>query len=304
MRCVKIGQLEPISSFKLSLLIDILNRFKYRLFSVACDDLFCRLLHINGKYYLVQVDDELDIWVISDSEYLPIDTILAQVGQILNPYAEMEEFYQFAQQDEKLWLIVSSLVGLPVWRTATVFEALFSLIIEQHISWVAAQRAQHQLALWANNTLEYNNQVWFVPPTPQQLAAATIDDLKPLKITFKRMELMISIAQKMVSGELDLESLTGLSADEAYKILLKIKGVGHWTAANVLARGLGVHRYVTDNDVALQAAVNFYFFENEGRIPRQTVQNVFAVYGDFAGLAAYFTLMRWVLDRYQPTNSS
>jgi len=300
---VKIGQLAANSPFKLSLLIEILNRFKYRLFSLSCGTSFCRLLYIDGQYYLVQVDEDLSVWVVTDSEQVPHNVILAQIKQILNPDAETQVFYEMAQQDKKLWEIVQPLVGLPLFRTLTVFEALISLIIEQHISWVAAQRAQHQLALWANNTWQYEDQIWYAPPTPQQLANATVDELKPLKITFKRMELMIYIAQQLVTGALDLESITNASIDEAYKSLLKIKGVGHWTAANVLSRGLGAYRYVTDNDVALQAAVNFYFFGEEGRIPKQTVNDVFEKYAEFAGLAAYFTLMRWVIDRYQPTNS-
>jgi hypothetical protein len=56
---------------------------------------------------------------------------------------------------------------------------------------------------------------------------------------------------------------------------------------------------VGHNDVALQAAVNHYFFGGVGRIPAQQVLDAFAPYGDFAGLAAHYTMLRWVLDRYE-----
>ena len=79
---------------------------------------------------------------------------------------------------------------------------------------------------------------------------------------------------------------------------MRIKGIGHWTAAVILARAFGCRDYVGYNDVALQAAVNRYFYGGEGRIPVQMVADTFAPFGEFAGTVAYHTLLRWVLDQY------
>jgi hypothetical protein len=60
-----------------------------------------------------------------------------------------------------------------------------------------------------------------------------------------------------------------------------IKGIGDWTAK-----------------VALQAAVNRYFYSGTGSVTARQVKETFVRYGAFGGLAACYTLMRRVLDVY------
>jgi DNA-3-methyladenine glycosylase II len=196
------------------------------------------------------------------------------------------------------------LVGLPELRTANVFEALMETIIEQQISWVTAQKAQRWLVEWVGNKLEYAGRVHYAFPTAAQIAAMTVDDLKPLKITFKRMALMIDLAGQILSGQLDLEGLREVSPAEAYKRLLTIKGIGHWTAAVTLERAFGHTDWVAYNDVVLQAATNRYLLGGSGRIPAELVAEIFARYGEHAGLAARYTMFRWVFEQYPQQNGS
>ena len=77
--------------------------------------------------------------------------------------------------------------------------------------------------------------------------------------------MIIDIAKAAVEGAIDLESLRHLDAKAAYNSLMTINGVGHWTANNVIGRALGQYPYVSQNDVALQAAVQHYFHEWRGK---------------------------------------
>jgi DNA-3-methyladenine glycosylase II len=212
--------------------------------------------------------------------------------------SDMSSFYDYARNDSTLWSVVKPLVGLCWIRTPTVFEALMTTVIEQQIAWTAAQKAQRWLVQWADNRLTYDGIDFYAFPTEQQIADATIEDLTPLKITFRRMAVMIDIAQQVVAGELDLEGLRDCTAEEVYKSLTAIKGIGHWTAAWAIQRSLGWHNFVGHNDVALQAAVNHYFYGGEGKIPAEKVQETFARYDQYAGMAAHYTILRWVLDKY------
>ena len=58
---------------------------------------------------------------------------------------DLSAFYEVARSDDALWQTIKSLVGLPIHCTETVFEALVTLIIEQHISWKTAVRSQRSL---------------------------------------------------------------------------------------------------------------------------------------------------------------
>lgn len=177
-------------------------------------------------------------------------------------------------------------------------------IIEQQISWTTAQRAQRWLVEWADNRLAYEGRSYYAFPMPEQIAAATVEVLTPLKITFKRMALMIDVAGQVASGQLDLEGLREVSPEEAYKRLVSIKGIGHWTAAVALERAFGHTNWVAYNDVGLQAATNRYLLGGSGRIPAELVTELFSRYGQYAGLAARYTLFRWVFEQYPQRNGS
>lgn len=290
--------LKPIAPYSFDLFTNILSRYpKPSLFHLH-DGAYFRTLRLGDETALVRVTASDTV----DNPTLFIEPIIgdakavsAKIAHVLGVYSDIHEFYAFSRESEALWRIVEPLQGLPLYREESVYQALMFVIIEQHISWINAQKAQRQLVEWANNSVEYDSYIHYAIPSPEQIAKATVDDLKPLKITFKRMNLMIDLSKQVVSGELDLESLLHESPEKMYSELLKIKGVGHWTASVVVARAMGVYPYVPHNDVALQAAVSEYFGVAKSA---DALQETFAQYGDHAGLAAHFTLMRWVLDKY------
>ena len=114
--------------------------------------------------------------------------------------------------------------------------------------------------------------------------------------------MILRIAKAAAAGELDLESIGQMAPKAAYDRLLTIKGVGHWTANNALGRALGAYPFVSQNDVALQAAVQRYFHAGKGQKSPDMVTDALGQYGEFAGMAAHFTLLRLVLDRYPPVS--
>ena len=75
-------------------------------------------------------------------------------------------------------------------------------------------------------------------PTPQRIAILTVDDLAPIRAGF-RAKYIIDAAQKIVSGQVDIEKIKTLPFDEAKAELLKIKGVGEKVAQCSLLYGFG-----------------------------------------------------------------
>jgi len=313
-----IGHLNPRQPYAFGLLLDILSRFAYPTLDYARDGAYWRVLRIGEKLVLVRVEEAngfqqsaisgqqalkttaekgLMVSAVGGGGVIEAEAVINALMRVLPLDCDRTGFEAAARADATLWGVVEPLVGLPEWRTATLWEGLAQAIIEQQIAWVAAQKAQRWLVEWAGNCVEHDGRRYYAFPTPGQIAAATVEDLKPLKITFKRMALLIDVAQQVETGTLDLESLRETSAEEAYQRLLSIKGIGHWTAAVALGRAFG-HGYVTHNDVALQAAVNRYFYGGTGRIPAEQLIATFAPYGEHAPTAAHYTLMRWVLDVY------
>jgi DNA-3-methyladenine glycosylase II len=290
--------LHPTAPYSFDLFLAIHSRFPQPSLFRLDGSAFYQTLRLDNAIALVRITSS----GIVDKPALHIEpivgnaeTVAAKIAYTMGLNANINDFYAYAHTNEVLWRVIEPLVGLPIDRSESVFQALIFVIIEQHISWINAQKSQRALVEWANNVIVYEGQAHYAMPSPAQLAAATVDDLKPLKITFKRMELLIHIAQQIVLGNLDLEALLHESPQTMYNELLKIKGIGHWTASVVIGRVMGVFPYVPHNDVGLQAAVREYFGVEKSAAATDAT---FAQFGDYAGLAAHFTLMRWVLDRY------
>lgn len=286
----------PKQAYSFDLFYKIHARYPHPSLFTLNDNAYYRAFNSDDGLSLLKVDaDNSDLTITPIIGTAPIDTI----EHILGIDTQLDDFYDIAQSDKSLWNIVEPLLGLPLYRSENLYEALIFVIIEQHIAWVNAQKAQRALIEWGDNTIEYNNKKYYVMPPPEQLAQATIDDLRPLKITFKRMQLLIDIAQEFADDASFLQQTDITTPETLYKDLLKIKGVGHWTASVVVSRATGVYPFVPHNDVALQAAVAEYFSVEKSA---KATTEIFEVYNDFAGLAAHFTLMKWVLDKYPIVN--
>lgn len=289
-------RLTPTPPYNFATLLALLRRF-------PCPSSFT--IHENAYYQTLRQDHALSLVRVTQvHDQLALQQIIgaadeavikAQLAQILGTHQDSGAFYAFAKVHPALWSVVEPLVGLPIYCTPDIYHALIAVIIEQHISWAAAQRGQRALVEWGGNFIAHEGIRHYAFPTPPQLANATIDDLRPLKITFKRMQLLIDISRAVVEGTLDLQGTAQLPPEAVYKALLNIKGVGHWTASVVVGRVFGVFPYVPHNDVGLQAAVARYFQVEKSA---QATKEVFAAYDDYAGLAAHFTLMHWVMEMY------
>jgi DNA-3-methyladenine glycosylase II len=301
-----IRTLHPRPPYNFALTLDILARYSHPTSDVAHDGGYWRVLRDGQSLALLRVDGlgtvaapELAISLVTATGAVHHDALLAQMGHVLSVESDVAGFYRYASQEPTLWAVVEPLVGLRWLRTPSVFEALMTTVIEQQIAWTTAQKAQRWLVDWGGHHIAWDGLDFYAFPTPAQIAAATVEDLTPLKITFKRMQVMIDIARQVVAGQLNLEGLLHQPTDAAYKALVAIQGIGHWTATWTIQRSKGWHNYVGHNDVALQAAVNHYFYGGSGKIPEAQVVETFARYGDYAGMAANYTIMRWVLDRYE-----
>ena len=218
--------------------------------------------------------------------------------RILGLDRDLGAFYSMARRHEQLWRLIEPLHGLPIFCSETVFEALITLIIEQHISWKSALRSQSCLLRLLSPCTSVAGGRIYDFPGPSKLAGATRGMLKPLKITNRRIDQIIDTAAAVAGGQLDLEAIDAMPAEQAYQSLLALKGVGPWTAGNVIGRATGKYPHLSQGDVALQAAVRRYFHADKGEKSARQVRDTLAPFAEYAGLAGHFTLLRWVLDNY------
>ncbi len=286
----------PAQAYRFDLLLEFLRRIACPARLIVHGDTLWRFTE--GQ--LLSYHESADAIIVRGESLTAdnVDRIERASRRWLGLERDLTAFYEFAKRDPDLWPVVEPLLGLPIFCSETVFEALVTLIIEQHITWKSALRSQRELLRLTGTCARAGQTAIYDFPTPARLARASQAELKPLKITNKRIDLIIAIADAADRGELDIEGIRRLPPKKAYEQLLAIKGVGHWTASNVIGRALGRYPYVSHNDVALQAAARHYFHDGAGQKSAAQVTETLSRYGKQAGMAGHFTLLRWVLDHY------
>ena len=99
-------------------------------------------------------------------------------------------------------------------------------------------------------------------PSYKTIAKLTVEDLAVIRSGF-RAKYILDAAQKVDSGEIDLEALKSIDYDTARKIIMTIKGVGPKVADCVLLYGLS-HKNAFPRDVWINRALDSLF---DGKIP-------------------------------------
>ena len=288
----------PDYAWRFDLLLDFARRIPYPARMVASADALWRF---TGGALMSYRRDGAALLIEAHDTSLDAELLLRRSRWVLGMDSDLSAFYAFAKTDERLWQVIAPVCGMPLIRAESVFEALISLIIEQHISWRFASRAQQVLLKLAGDCAKAGGMTVCDFPSPRQIDRCDRETLRPLKITNRRIDLILRLARDACAGDLDLEALSRIAPEDAYVRLLEIKGVGHWTAANVIGRAFGVYPYASHNDVALQAAVNLYFWQGRGEKGAAQTRDTLDGYGEYAGLVGHLTLLRWVLERYPPT---
>ena len=134
--------------------------------------------------------------------------------------------------------------GIPEPRhSAPGAQTLLRTIVGQQVS-VAAARA-----MWAKLELAFGS-----PPDLQKLLAASDEELRAAGMSRQNAGYIRSLAELVISGELDLDSLPD-DSEQAIALLTKIKGIGRWSAEIYLLFAEGRADVWPAGDLAVQIEI-------------------------------------------------
>jgi DNA-3-methyladenine glycosylase II len=126
-------------------------------------------------------------------------------------------------------------------------HTLLRTIVGQQVS-VAAARS-----MWAKLEAAYGS-----PPDLMMLLAATDEQLRVAGISRQKAGYIRSLAELVISGELDLQTLPEDNED-AIALLTKIKGIGRWSAEIYLLFAEGRADVWPAGDLAVQIEIGRLF---------------------------------------------
>ncbi|GMR25595.1 MAG: DNA-3-methyladenine glycosylase [Ignavibacteria bacterium] len=131
----------------------------------------------------------------------------------------------------------------PLWARPPGFTTLIKIILEQQVSLASANSVYRKLVKNIK------------PFTPKRFRKLGITYLKSLGVTRQKSSYCINIAEAILDKKMDLKSLYKMNNDDAKETLIRIKGIGSWTANIYLLMALRRSDIWPLGDIALASSM-------------------------------------------------
>ncbi len=131
----------------------------------------------------------------------------------------------------------------PLWNRGPGFASLVHIILEQQVSLASGKAAFTRLCEAID------------PFTPEEFLTLSDSALKGIGFSRQKSGYCRFLAQGILSGSISLEEIAVMDDVQAYQELVKIKGIGPWTAHIYLLMGLSRSDIWPQGDLALMNAL-------------------------------------------------
>ncbi|UOQ84570.1 DNA-3-methyladenine glycosylase family protein [Gracilibacillus salinarum] len=182
------------------------------------------------------------------------DELIARIAAIFAWDQDLNKIGQFFAETD-LADLFDQYPATPLIREFDPFSNLVKTIIHQQLNMSFAQVLTLRFVTTYGEKVD---DVWFYP-APNQVAKIPYQELQDMQFSRRKAEYVIDTAQKIVDGELDLYSFYDKTDQEVMKELVKIRGIGAWTAQNWLMFSLGRQDHFPSSDIGIQNALKQYF---------------------------------------------
>ena len=126
-----------------------------------------------------------------------------------------------------------------------LFGSLLFQIAGQQLSVAATRRTVERITLLFGGHL----------PSPEEVLAADPGALRAAGLSWRKVDTLRDLAERLSGGRLDIERLSKLPDDQFISELTAVPGVGPWTAQGALLVALRREDVVLPGDLALRKAV-------------------------------------------------
>src|SRR5688500_5194163 len=125
------------------------------------------------------------------------------------------------------------------------FDALVRAIVYQQLSGKAAATIHGRFqSLYGNR-----------PPTPEEVLATGDERLRSVGLSRQKTASIKDLAARVAAGEVPLDRIDTMPDDEAIEALIRVRGIGRWSAQMFLMFRLGRPNVLPDLDLGVQKGI-------------------------------------------------
>lgn len=234
--------LPVVTPYRLDLTVSALRRLSTNVVDVLTPEgQYVRALGDAHRRMIVRVTQERPdaLAVAIDGVAAEHARALALVRRILGVDRELTHFDRAAARMAWLRPLALRLRGVKPPRYPTLWEAFVNAIAFQQVSLHAASAIIRRMILALSQPIESEGTLLYAFPSAEQVLGAEDDRLRATGLSAGKLATLRRAGEALASGTLDEAMLEERSSTDATALLRQIKGIGPWTAAVILLRGLG-----------------------------------------------------------------
>lgn len=240
--------------------------------------------------FSISFNSSLQISIHSDNSSQKImNFIKKHISDWFDLEANLSLFYETAQNDAVLASLCQKFYGLRMIGMPDIFESLIWSIIGQQINLNFAYSLKERLVHNFGEKIVYNNESFYALPTPERLATLNLEDFQPLQFSKSKAQYILNVSREFAEGNLSQETLKKLPFEEVKEKLVKIKGIGNWTANYSMMKSLKNYDAFPVEDVGLHNAVKTQY----GLTAKPTIIELNQMAEKWKGWRGYATFYFW-----------
>ena len=202
---------------------------------------------------------------------------------------DLKPFYTLARKDDLLKLIVKQHFGYRIVGQPDLFESLIWAVIGQQINLAFAYTLKQRFVEQFGEKIEFEGQHYHMFPLPEKVAKLAPGQLLAIQFSRQKAAYTIGIAQAFAENKISKVKLAEMSLLQAKEELMKIKGIGNWTANYALMKTFRHPDAFPLEDAGVHNAIkNLLKLKSKPSLDR--VRKIFRKY---KGWEAYATLYLW-----------
>lgn len=158
-----------------------------------------------------------------------------------------------------------------------VDDDLFSSVIHHIVG--------QQISTKAQETIWNRMQASLGEVSPETVNQSAVNDLQACGMTFKKAEYIHDFADKICTGDFNIDEVSAMSDKDAIKALSDLKGIGVWTAEMILLFGMQRQDILSFDDLAIQRGLRMvYHHRSLSRKLFEKYRRRYSPYGSVASL--------------------
>lgn len=226
--------------YRLDLTVDALRRLAANVVDVVSEDgVYGRVLADERGCNLAEISQPSARSLHVRISGARAERWLPTIEDMLGTRVRLDEWYRRTEAFPWLAYLTRELRGLRPPRYPALWEALAHSIVFQQISIHAAASIMRRFVELGSEPIEYHGIAHYPFVAPEAVLRMRDDALRAAGLSANKVAHLRSAAVALVEGAIVPDELEKLASPEAAQRLCSIRGIGPWSAAVVLLRGLG-----------------------------------------------------------------